>query len=167
MRLNELPTASASIQLRLKEALARRAMGVAVVSVRDGVGVRAATVGSFIGVSVEPPLVAFTCARSSRTLALLPPRALAGIVLLGEHQEAIARACADPARGPVDARHLELDAWGTPVIAGGAARFALRIAGHQPAGDHVLLLAEVLGAEAGRAPPLLYHHRRYHRLASP
>ena len=166
MRLNDLP-AAASVRACLKEALARRAMGVAVVTVQDGDGVRATTVGSFIGVSIAPPIVAFTCAHGSRTLALLPRDAHAGLALLGEHQEAVARACADPARRFIDPRHVERDAWSVPVIVGGAARFSLRIAGHQPAGDHVLELASVLEAEAGSASPLLYHHRRYRRLASP
>ena len=164
MRLNDLPSPASGVAC-LKEALARRATSVAVITVRDGDGVRAATLGSFIGVSIAPPLVAFSCAQSSRTLALLPRDAHAAITLLGEHQEALAGACADPARDALDERHLERDPWGAPAIAGGAARISLRIAAHHWAGDHVLILAVVLAAEAGEARPLLYHHRHYHRLS--
>ena len=165
MRLNDLPP-TVPAQALLKDALARRPAGVAVITVQDGSGVRATTVGSFIGLSIAPPLVAFTCALRSRTLALLPREAHAGLALLGEHQEAIARACADPARRAFDAAALERDAWGAPVIGGAAARFSLRVAGHHTVGDHVLVVASVLAAQAGTAPPLLYQDRRYRRLSA-
>ena len=57
-------------QSGLRRALGRFATGVAVVTCRDGGGEpRGVTINSFSSVSLEPPLVLFSLARESRSLA--------------------------------------------------------------------------------------------------
>ncbi len=89
-----------------------------------------------------------------------------GVHVLGEHQEDLA---ATFARSGAD-RFAEPTAWrdgpeGVPVLDGVLAWLVCRIVGRVPAGDHRVVLAEVLlGDPEGAGRPLLYHQGRYNGL---
>ncbi len=89
-----------------------------------------------------------------------------GVHVLGEHQEDLA---ATFARSGAD-RFAEPTAWrdgpeGVPVLDDVLAWLVCRIVGRVPAGDHRVVLAEVLlGDPEGAGRPLLYHQGRYNGL---
>jgi flavin reductase (DIM6/NTAB) family NADH-FMN oxidoreductase RutF len=54
---------------------------------------------------------------------------------------------------------------GSPLLAGILAFLECRVVNHVIAGDHTVLIAEVVQAKASSGKPLLYFSRNYHSLA--
>lgn len=130
-----------------------------VASVPEGYGT---TIGTFVAVSFEPPLVSVCLQAGCRTLELIPLHALFGIsVLTSEHAELARRyARRDRPRGLAD-----LPLWsgrhsGVLTLASAAAGFECRTVRHVEAGDHVLVLASVSHAWRTDAVPLLHLDHR-------
>ena len=166
MKRDEAGDRHALTPVALRDALSRMASSVAVLTAGEPGRVRGVTLTSFVGLSLSPALAAFACHSGSRMLSTLAPAALVGITVLARDQEDIARLCAAPDRGALAESALVRDA-GIPFIAGGIARFGLRPVSRELAGDHTLVVCEVLDAVAYDASPLIYHHRHYGSLASP
>jgi len=146
-------------------AMARQAVPVAVVTVAHDGLVHGVTVSSLVSVSADPPTVLVSLGHASRLLASILEARRFGIALLAEDQELIARACANPTRGPVPAAAVRFGPDGIPLLTGAAATLALDLATHVPIADHVLLIGRVRAAAAHDRAPLLYHDRRYRGLA--
>jgi len=149
----------------LRDALARMAASVAVLTSGEPGHVRGVTLTSFVGLSLSPPLAAFACHAGSRMLAGIAPGDLVGVAILSEWQEVIAQRCATPGRGPLPDSLVTRGEYGVPYLSHGVAHFVLRLASRHHAGDHVLVIAEILDAGSTGMAPLLYHHREYRRLA--
>lgn len=151
----------------LRDALASMASSVAVLTTGEPGQVRGVTLTSFVGLSLAPALAAFACRFGSRMLGGAAPGDLVGVTVLAEGQELIARRCAAPDRGPLPDSQITRGEQGVPYVSYGAAHFILRVMSHQLAGDHILVVAEILDGSSsnGAAAPLLYHHRQYRRLA--
>jgi flavin reductase (DIM6/NTAB) family NADH-FMN oxidoreductase RutF len=125
--LNEMRTGSATRDFSaqdLREALGFFATGIAVVTaVADGGNRIGATVSSFNSVSLDPPLVLFSMARSSRAFAAWQSVIHFAVNVLSEGQDALsskfARALGDKWEG---ARCLEGET-GAPLLADSLAAF--------------------------------------------
>lgn len=146
-------------------AMARQATSVAVITVAHGSHVLGVTVSSLVSVSADPPTILVSLCRESRLLAPILETRQFGISMLADDQEAIARGCASPERGPVPATAIRLAANGVPLLVGAAATLALALAEYVPVADHVLLLGRVRAAETSDKTPLVYQGRRYRRLS--
>lgn len=166
MKLEEPFGGRAPTPVVLREALSHMASSVAVLTAGEPGRVRGVTLTSFVGLSLSPALAAFACNSASRMLSALASGDRAGLTVLAEDQEVIARCCATPDRGALSESVLVREA-GVPFIAGGIARFELRLVSRQLAGDHTLVICEVLDAIASGRAPLIYHHRRYGSLPNP
>ena len=126
---------------QLRDALGCFATGVTVVTTMTPRGPLGITANSFASVSLDPPLVLWSPARKSRQRALaerfsLPGDGFAGIAFEPGHGE-------------------------TPLLAGCAARFECRHAAGHDAGDHLIVVGEVLRLEQAELDPLIYHRGRY------
>ena len=144
----------------------RRAFGavpssvVALAAVVDGrpVGLAAST---FVPVSLDPPLVAFCVQHTSTTWPVLRDCRHIGVSVLGSGHAAAARQLAGPGN-----RFAEL---ATTPVAGGAVLLddsvaQLECAVHQevPAGDHLIVLLDVLAIDAAPdAEPLVFHRSAF------
>jgi flavin reductase (DIM6/NTAB) family NADH-FMN oxidoreductase RutF len=139
------------------------ATGVSVVTTgRDG-NFHAITINSLTSVSLEPTLLLICLDQGSRTLPLAAESGVFNINILREDQEHISRLFASKsashALSDVD---FELGALGAPLIGGCLAYLQCRVVDQMEAGDHTILLAEVVHAEMGdEGPPLLYFRGRY------
>lgn len=116
------------------------------------------TIGTFVTVSLEPPLISVCLQVGCRTLALVPPRTTFGISVLTEDQGDLARHYARK-DGPRGIAGLPL--WhgrraGAPTLATAAAGFECCVVRHVEVGDHVLVLAAVERAWRADATPLLH-----------
>ncbi|MEU4035570.1 flavin reductase family protein [Streptomyces collinus] len=147
----------------LRSTFRRHAAGVAVITaagVRGPVGFTATSVTS---VSAEPPLVSFGIGTGASSWPAVAETEHVGIHILGEHQRELA---ATFARSGAD-RFGAPTAWregpnGVPVLDDVPAWLVCRIVGRVPAGDHRIVLAEVvLGDSTGPGRPLLYHQGRF------
>ncbi len=148
-----------------RAALSRFASGVTVLTTRTADGRDAGmTATAFSSLSLDPPLVLACVDRTASMLSPLEQASHLAVHLLSEDQEALSRRFAadeaDRFRGLEVTRGLE----GLPLLGGCLGRLQCRITGRHPEGDHVIIIGEVLEAEAAEGSPLLYFRSRYGRL---
>src|SRR5689334_18205603 len=149
------------VAVRNRFALRRLASGVAVLTFLDGGRAHATTVSSVTAVSREPLLVGLCLGRGSlfaRLVATTGQRFAVNI--LGAVQAELASWFADPNR-PKGIAQFDCVEWtpdrfsGAPLIAGSLAGLGCRLTDTFVAGDHRVLLAEVVTGQAGSGAPLL------------
>ncbi|MFF9090160.1 flavin reductase family protein [Streptomyces sp. NPDC014991] len=147
----------------LRSTFRRHAAGVAVITARGVTGPVGFTATSLTSVSAEPPLVSFGISAGASSWPAMAEADHVGVHILGEHQSELA---ATFARSGAD-RFGAPTAWrdgpeGVPVLDDVLAWLVCRVVGRVPAGDHRIVLAEVvLGDPSGSGRPLLYHQGRF------
>lgn len=147
----------------LRSAFRRHAAGVAVITARGGGGPVGFTATSLTSVSAEPPLVSFGVGTRSSCWPAVSESDHIGVHLLGEHQEALAgtfaRSGADRFAAPTGWRE---GPEGVPLLDDVLAWLVCRVVTRVPAGDHRVVIAEVVaGDPSGAGRPLLYHQGRF------
>lgn len=148
-----------------RDALGCFATGVTVVTTLDSQGWPiGVTANSYNSVSLDPPLVLWSLARSSGAMPAFLQSASFAIHVLSEAQEALALRFA--ARGSDKFLGLEyrMDGNGTPLLDDCAARFACETAHRYEGGDHMIFVGRVLDFTRGDHKPLLFHHGRFARI---
>ncbi|MEV4114966.1 flavin reductase family protein [Nonomuraea sp. NPDC049695] len=145
-----------------KQALAKYITGVTVVTTADGAGRRwGFTASSFSSVSLDPPQILVCIARTAHCYpAFMSSDGFAVNVLTGT-QENVARRFAqhdvDKFAGlPFGAGERDL-----PILQDALAVFQCATRARFPAGDHTILLGEVLQARVGQGDPALYYDRQF------
>ncbi|MEU3983576.1 flavin reductase family protein [Streptomyces sp. NPDC026672] len=147
----------------LRSTFRRHAAGVAVITACGASGPVGFTATSLTSVSAEPPMLSFGIGVGASSWPAVSETEHVGVHILGEHQGELA---ATFARSGAD-RFGAPTAWregpeGVPVLDGVLAWLVCRIVGRVPAGDHRIVLAEVvLGDPSGTGRPLLYHQGRF------
>ncbi|WP_432097810.1 flavin reductase family protein [Streptomyces sp. WAC 04229] len=147
----------------LRSVFRRHAAGVAVITASGAAGPAGFTATSLTSVSARPPLLSFGIGTGSSSWPAVSAAEYVGVHVLGEHQQELA---ATFARSGAD-RFAEPTAWregphGVPLLDGVLAWLVGRVVGRVPAGDHRIVLAEVLtGDPSGAGGPLLYHRGGY------
>ncbi len=150
----------------LRQAFGAFATGVTVVTARDDQGRPVGfTANSFTSVSLDPPLLLVCPAKSSSNIATFSSARHFAVNILAADQQEVSHRFATPMSDRFAGLTWREDAAGQPLIAGAAATFAC--ARHQlvDAGDHVILIGEVLESEASGAAPLVFSQGRYRELA--
>ena len=150
-----------------RDALGGFASGITIITTHDGEGPVGVTCQSFFSVSVDPPLVAFSLGRGSRSLAALRASGEVAVNFLSDAQEHLsaqfARSGADKWQG-VTWHPAEVN--GAPTLDGVPGWVAGRIEQEIEAGDHLIFLVRVQELHTDTArDPLLYSRGRYRRLA--
>ena len=150
----------------MRAARRRWAGGVAVVLTRDGEGYRGATVGAFVVVSLDPPLVLFCLDREGRMASLVPEAGAFAVSILERRHEFFAERFAG--RAPLADSRLTgiphtLAPGGLPVLTGALAWFECRVDAVHDGGDHVIVVGavEAVGLGVDTDDPLLYYEGRY------
>ncbi|MFF3500391.1 flavin reductase family protein [Streptomyces sp. NPDC003247] len=147
----------------LRSVFRRHAAGVAVITASGGTGPVGFTATSLTSVSAQPPLLSFGVGTGASSWPALSDADHVGVHILGEHQQELA---ATFARSGAD-RFGAPTAWqegpeGVPVLDDVLAWLVCRVVARVPAGDHRIVLAEVVhGDPAGAGRPLLYHQGRF------
>jgi flavin reductase (DIM6/NTAB) family NADH-FMN oxidoreductase RutF len=150
----------------LRSVFRRHAAGVAVITARGDSGPVGFTATSLTSVSAEPPVVSFGIGTGASSWPAIATAEHVGVHILGEHQQGLA---ATFARSGAD-RFGAPTVWregpeGVPLLDGVLAWLVCRIVGRVPAGDHRIVLGElVLGDSSGAGRPLLYHQGRFNGL---
>ncbi|MFC9909849.1 flavin reductase family protein [Streptomyces sp. NPDC127197] len=147
----------------LRAVFRRHAAGVAVITAQGDAGPVGFTATSLTSVSVEPPMLSFGIGTGSSSWAAISEAGHVGVHILGEHQQELAatfaRSGADRFGAPTGWRE---GPEGVPVLDDVLAWLVGRVHARVPAGDHHIVLAEVvLGDPAGAGRPLLYHQGRF------
>lgn len=152
----------------------RRAFGVfpsgvvAVGAEVDGVLVGLAA-SSFTSVSLDPPLVSFSIARTSKTWPDLRRGSRLGLTVLAESHGDVCRQLAGPVDERFDGVPLEVTDQGAVLLAEGLARFDCSIHQEVEAGDHVIVLLRVHevsddSTDSEPGAPLVFHRSGFGRL---
>jgi flavin reductase (DIM6/NTAB) family NADH-FMN oxidoreductase RutF len=145
-----------------RRALSQFATGVTVISTRDGAGnAVGVTANSFSSLSLDPPLVLWSLARSARSLDAF--RACRGFVVqvLGAGQLDVARSFATRAADKFAMNGWRDTAQGLPRLDGCVAWFECTHRSQYDEGDHVILVGRVTRFEVGDGTPLIFHGGRY------
>jgi len=148
--------------LRLREVLGHFASGVTVVTAHPAGGPIGFTCQSFSSLSLDPPLVMFAPARTSRTWPRLRDIGRFCVNVLAEGQNELstrfARSGSDKFAGVPwrPSRH------GSPVLDGVVAWIDCALWAEYDGGDHTLVAARVLDLAADdERRPLLFHRGAY------
>ena len=150
----------------LRSVFRRHAAGVAVITARGGAGPVGFTATSLTSVSAEPPMLSFGISTGASSWPAISGTDHVGVHILGEHQQELATTFA---RSGAD-RFGASTGWregpeGVPVLDDVPAWLVCRVVARVPAGDHRIVLAEVvLGDPAGPGRPLVYHQGRFNGL---
>lgn len=152
-------------QRHFRDALGQFATGVTVVTARlpDGQPV-GLTVSSFNSVSLAPPLVLWSLARSASTLEALLHSPHYAINVLSAGQEPLALQFAAKAADRFDGVAHVPGPQGSPMLQGAAVTLECRNRSRHEEGDHIIFVGEVLSLHPHPTPvdPLIYHGGRFY-----
>ncbi len=148
------------------------ASGVTVVSAYRGDAADGLTVSAFTAVSLEPPLVLVCIGERSDCYELLATSEYFAVNVLAADQASLALAFAELGDAKVRALRAFPDLWMTetaPVLTDCAAHIVCRRHAVHHAGDHNIVVGEVLNLEsrAGEREPLVYFASGFRRLGPP
>jgi flavin reductase (DIM6/NTAB) family NADH-FMN oxidoreductase RutF len=141
-----------------KQALGRFASGVTVVGILEGETMRGMTASAFISVSLEPPLVLVSVAKTARMHQALQTASHYGISILAEGQREISDHFAWKSLEEAPLYHATA---GVALLEGALSHLACRIVDRHDAGDHTLMVGHVEYVENFDHAPLLYYKGKY------
>ena len=157
-----LPPNFSAIEFR--EALGMFATGVTIVTARTMEGTFVGlTANSFNSVSLSPPLVLWSLARSAGAMAAFSAGSHYAINILSADQQDLAKQFAMRDNDRFAGVQFELGAGGAPLIAGAAATFECFNRSRYEEGDHVIFVGEVERCtHRVGASPLLFHGGKFY-----
>lgn len=139
-----------------RRAAARFATGVALVTAPGGL---ALVINSFVSLSLEPPLIAFSPARTSRTWRRMRAIGRFGVNVLGAHHAASIRERARPSADRLAGLDIELAATGVPVLRDALAFLGCELEVEHSGGDHTIAVGRVREIRhGGDEPPLVFYN---------
>jgi flavin reductase (DIM6/NTAB) family NADH-FMN oxidoreductase RutF len=145
-----IETTAVSIENPVKRLLLTLTQGVYVVGVIDNVHVNAFTAAAVMQVSLQPPLLALAVNPHNASYPMLVAGGIFAVTVLRSDQRQLADFFGTHSARSGD--KLSEVPWhaassGAPVLDAGLAYFDCRVVSRHPAGDHVLILAEVAGGD--------------------
>jgi 3-hydroxy-9,10-secoandrosta-1,3,5(10)-triene-9,17-dione monooxygenase reductase component len=147
---------------RFRRVLGHFPTGVCVVAAIDGETPVGMAINSMTSVSLDPPLVLVCPARTSTTWPVIRKAGEFCISIMASHHEQVSRgfsACG--------ADRFERVAWhtrsGGPALDEAVAWLDCRLGGEHPAGDHTIVVCEVVAADPSEeaVTPLVFFRGRY------
>lgn len=147
-----------------RQALGMFATGVTIVTARaaDGTFV-GLTANSFNSVSLSPPLVLWSLARSAGSMAAFSAGSHYAINILSADQQDLARQFAARSGDKFSGVDFALGACGAPLLQGAAASFECFNRSRYEEGDHVIFVGEVESCtHRTGASPLLFHGGKFY-----
>jgi flavin reductase (DIM6/NTAB) family NADH-FMN oxidoreductase RutF len=149
----------------LRDAFGTFPSGVVAVAGRVGGRLVGIAASSFTSISLDPPLVAFSVAKTSNTWPVLRDAGEVGVSVLADHHDTLCRQLAGPADERFDGLALRTSPGGAVLLDEAVATFTCSLKQEVDAGDHVIVLLQVIGvvAESDRSP-LVFHRSGFQRL---
>jgi len=147
---------------RFRKALGSFTTGVTIVTTRgpDGAAI-GVTANSFNSVSLQPPLVLWSLAKSARSMAAFEAAQHWAVHILSAGQEALATRFATSGEDKFSGVATEPGIGDVPLLSGCTARLQCKNALQYEGGDHVIFVGEVVDFEDHEIPPLVYHMGKY------
>ena len=145
-----------------RNTLGQFATGVTVVTAPGPDGPMAIVANSFASVSLDPALVLWSPAKSSRRFPVFAEARRFAIHVLREAQKDVCERFAKEG-GNFDGLDWSLGTGDVPLIEGTLARFECGQFAAHDAGDHVIIVGRVTAARLGTGAPLLFSAGQYGR----
>jgi flavin reductase (DIM6/NTAB) family NADH-FMN oxidoreductase RutF len=156
---------SSERQFRL--ACGRYSTGIAVATVIDKQGEpHGITVNSFTSVSLAPPLVLICLDHKARILEHFRAGVHFGINVLNEFQREISDYFASSKRDRFNGIDWRPGGTGVPLLPRGLAFLECKLRHRVPAGDHDIVIGEVISAQVEEGRPLIYYASGYRKLGA-
>ncbi|WP_249713769.1 flavin reductase family protein [Rhizomonospora bruguierae] len=152
---------------RFRRVLSHFCSGVVVVTAMAGAEPVGLTCQSFSSLSLEPPLVLFGVARTSRSWPRLRRAGRFAVNILAADQERTSRAFSVQGADKFSVQSWELGPQtGAPLLVGALAHLECGIYAVHDGGDHEIVVGRVLALREHEhpGPALLYFRSGYHRL---
>ncbi|MFG1663948.1 flavin reductase family protein [Streptomyces sp. Y7] len=163
----DLPTTALGHHAVHRDVLGHFASGVAVVTAAGPEGPLGFTCQSFVSLSLEPALVSFAPARTSRSWPLMRASAAFCVNVLAVGQQDLGSAFAGPGDRFRGVRWSPGHG-GAPLLEGSCAWISCDLVHEYDAGDHTVVIGRVTGLRADTSrEPLIFHRGRYRSLARP
>jgi flavin reductase (DIM6/NTAB) family NADH-FMN oxidoreductase RutF len=143
-----------------REALAGVCTPVSVVTSHREGHPHGTTVSAFCSLSLEPPMVLVSLARSSDLLAIVTESRVFGVNVLNHGQQQLAVNFARKGADKFDGVEWRLDR-GVPRISGAATWLVCKLEQLHEGGDHLIAVGLVEHAESGLGNPLLHRRREF------
>ena len=155
-------TPGSDTQRILRDAFGQFATGVTVVTAQTENGPIGMTVNSFSSVSLDPALVLWCPAKSSSRYAHFVNAEHFAIHIMGADHEDIAMGFARSGQA-FDGLDVDINAHGVPVLNTCLARFECKTTQIHDAGDHAIVLAQVMQAAFREGETLVFCQGRFRR----
>jgi 3-hydroxy-9,10-secoandrosta-1,3,5(10)-triene-9,17-dione monooxygenase reductase component len=147
---------------QFRNALGQFATGVTIVTTFDDAGrPTGVTASSFNSVSLDPPLVLWSLAKSAQSLKAFQESGHFAVHVLGQDQQDMSNRFARSGEDKFAGVPHHLSPEGVPLFDNCAARFVCRTAYQYEGGDHVILVGEVIDFDTADTDPLLFHGGHY------
>lgn len=152
------PLATPAFDARdFRRALGMFATGVTIVTARSADGAPVGvTANSFNSVSIDPPLVLWSLARSARSLPVFSQAAHWNVHILCQQQEALSNHFARVGEDKFAGLSFDAGLSDAPLLPDCSARFQCRTKFQYEGGDHLIFVGEVLAYDRSERAPLLY-----------
>lgn len=139
---------------------------VTIVTARSGNRMRGITIGSFTSLSLSPPLISFNVTRDSQMHELFKPSSTFVVHFPGAMQESLCTRFALPDQSDEEQfDSIEMDEGAPndpPLLSGVNSRLHCRMEKRIVAGDHSILIGQVVRSEFLReGPAILYMDGQY------
>lgn len=156
-------TVQTPIDIReFRNALGSFTTGVTIVTTRDQQGRDVGmTANSFNSVSLDPPLVLWSVAKSSSSLPAFANAEYFAVHILAAEQEPLSNVFAKKGADKFAGLELGRGHGGVPLLGNCSARFECRTAYRYEGGDHEIIVGEVVLFENYQRPPLAFQSGGY------
>ncbi|WP_321392566.1 flavin reductase family protein [Emcibacter sp.] len=145
-----------------RRALGRFATGVTIITTRDQAGTPVGiTANSFNSVSLDPPMVLWSLARTANSLEAFMTCDHFAVHILAAHQIDLSNKFASRGIDKFAGQAVTSGLGGVPLLDDYATRFQCRTLQRHDGGDHIIFVGEVLDFSEQDAPPLLFHGGSY------
>ena len=139
------------------------ATGVTIITTRLGDRDHGMTANAFMSISLDPPLIAVSIAKTAKMLPLIEDSGRFAVSVLASGTEDLAMHFAGRSKDDLGNPLRDLD--GLPVAEEASARFATHVDQAVDAGDHVIFVGKVSALETdAEARPLTFHKGRFGKL---
>ncbi len=143
-----------------RDALGAYATGVTVVTVPSADGPIGITANSFASVSLDPPLVLWSPAKSSKRFNYFTGAKHFAIHVLDAHQKQLCDGFTKN-KSAFDGLDVSMNEHNVPLIEGCLARFECSLHAEHDAGDHTIMIGKVTRAQSRDGMPLLFQSGRF------
>lgn len=145
-----------------RNTLGQFATGVTIITTlnaaKEPIGI---TVSSFNSLSMEPPMILWSLAKSAYSLPAFQHASHFNVHVLSAEQDQLSNSFARPGTDKFLNINYIKGLEGTPILNKCAALFECRTAHQYDGGDHIIFVGEVLEFNSSKKKPLVFHLGQY------